>query len=156
MQREKMRSAPITEWKHFRDWVLTMMSCQLYASEQGLKKESDGYSLTVYTLWTIAKSTHYEKMRADIDLFEIYELINWMSTIVGNLHPHFKIGSPLRTHITKQKISEATQIACKVGTCPNRLWNLAVGGGERQEVDFPVLMKMLDDNTQYPKLWTRA
>ena len=144
-----MRGAPIAQWKHFRDWALTMMSCQLYASDQGLKKESESYSKTVHCLWMVAKYTRREKMRADIDLFGIFELINWMFAIVCSLHPHFRTQSPLRTHITRKKISEATQTAHKAGICPNRLWNLAVGGGERQEVDLPVLMKMFDDDTQY-------
>ena len=145
-----MRSAPVTEWQHFQDWVLMMMSCQLYASDQGLKRESNSYGHIVHTLWMVAQYTRHDKMRADVDLVEICELIDWALSIVCDLHPHFKTQSPLQTHLTKRKISEATQTARKMGICPNRLSNLAVGGGERQGADLPTLIRMLEDNAQHP------
>ena len=147
-RKRKMRSAPSTEWNHFRDWALTMISCQFYASDQGLKDESRGYGNIVHTLWMVARYTRHEKMRPDIDLFQVCELINWMFTVAYYLHPRFKktAYSPLRTHITEREVAEATKTAQKMGVCSNRLWNLAVSGGGSQEVDLPILMRMLDDN----------
>lgn len=45
--------------------------------------------------------------------------------------------------MSKQQIVEANQTAHEKGICMNRLWNLAVGGHEREEVDLPILTRML-------------
>ena len=83
------------------------------------------------------------KKTADVDLFDICELINWLETI--NSFGRTEVGSktPLRTHMSKQQIVEATQTAHEKGICMSRLWNLAVGGHEREEVDLPILTRML-------------
>jgi hypothetical protein len=102
----------------------------------------------VKNLEIVATFTHHDKMlAAGVDLFEVCELVNWMSTINCHIEPSFTSRSPLRTHTSKQKIVEATKTAHKVGICQNRLWNLAVGGGQREEVDLPILMKMVEKHS---------
>lgn len=143
-----MASAPACEWEHFRDWALVMISCQMNASNQGLNHESQKWGRIVFNLSMVAKYIRRKKMLASVDLFEVCELINWMSTINSYIHPCYDSKTPIRTHISKQKISEATQTAHQEGICQNRLWNLTVGGGEREEVDLPILMMMLNKHTQ--------
>ncbi|MCJ1374270.1 hypothetical protein MMC20_005502 [Loxospora ochrophaea] len=142
--RRKMTNAPHSEWKRFREWALVLMSCQISAKEQGLE---DGWKWgnVVHDLSTVAQFTRRDKMMASVDLFEICELINWMSTVNSHLYPFLRSQLPLRTHISKQKIVDATHTAYKVGICQNRLWNLTVGGGEREEVDLPILMMMVEE-----------
>lgn len=148
-----MINAPACEWKCFRDWALVTMSCQMNSKTQGLDLESWKWAEIAHNLSIVATFTRRDKMlAANVDLFQVHELINWMVTINSHLHPSFEPHSPLRTHITKQKIVEATQTAQKVGICQNRLWNLTVGGGEREEVDLPILMAVVEKHsTQFMK-----
>ena len=135
--------APACEWKAFRDCALVMISCQQNANEQGLSEESRKWGRIVENLSSVAQRTSPEKMSKSVDLFGVCELINWLSTINSYLHPSHTFQKPLRAHISQRTIFEATQTAHQEGICQNRLWNLTVGGGEREEIDLPILMKML-------------
>ncbi len=135
--------SPACEWKAFRDCALVMISCQQNANEQGLSEESRKWGRIVENLSSVAQRTSPEKMSKSVDLFGVCELINWLSTINSYLHSGHTFQKPLRAHISQQKIFEATQTAHQEGICQNRLWNLTVGGGEREEIDLPILMEML-------------
>ena len=124
-----------------------IMSCLLSSKAQELKEERFKWGKVVNNFSIVAEFTHRDKMLPSVDLFEVCELINWMTTINGHSKTSFKSHTPLRTHITKQKFFEAIQTAQNVGICPNRLWNLAVGGGEREEVDLPILMMMVNKHS---------
>ena len=143
-----MAAAPACEWRHFRDWALVVISCLLNAGNQGLIEESHGWGSLVFGLSMLADTIPREKLPADVDLFEVFELINWMSTIDSYVHPLVDRQVSVRTHLSKRKIFEATQTARQAGICQNRLWNLTVGGGEREEIDLPVLMMMLNKHSQ--------
>ena len=125
-----------------------MISCQLNAGNLGLDRESQNWGKISHNLSIVASYTRREKMFASVDLFKVCELINWISTVNSYIHPHYNSKTPMRTHISKQKIFEATQMARQAGICQNRLWNLTVGGAEREEVDLPILMGMLNEHTQ--------
>ena len=163
-----MENAPRCEWKHFRDWVLQLIACLMNASDQNyerdnvsdpvlkkgkasnqtLKEELWNWGRVIYEFSSVAKYTDRGKITASIDLFEIYELINWMLSINSFLISAYDSHSPLRTHISRHDIVEATQTARKVGICQNRLWNLTIGSGRREEADLPILMTMLS-KSQY-------
>jgi hypothetical protein len=138
---QKLTNAPACEWKHFRDWALMLMSCQMNSKNQGSDAESWKWGRVVWNFYIVAQSTRSDKMIASVDLFETCELINWMLAVNAYIHPSYKPQSPVRTHISEQKLTEAIQTAEKSGICRNRLWNLTIGGGEREEVDLPVFMK---------------
>ena len=140
--------APACEWKHFRDWALVVISCQLNASEQGLKVETWNWALIIHSLSMEAHFPGHEKPKASVNLFDVCELINWLNTINSFVLPSFKNEQPLRTHISKQEIVEAIQTAHQKGICINWLWNLTVGGREREEVDLPILMRMLQSQNR--------
>ena len=141
--------APACEWTSFWECALVIVSCQLNVSEQGLKDECQKWAHIVWNLAIVVQFTKHEKMRATIDLFEVCELINWLSAINSFDQPNFVSKDPLRAHISRQEMDEAFQTAHEKGICMNRLWNLTVGGGEREEVDLPILMKMLQS-----QIWT--
>ena len=138
--------APGCDWKPFRDWVLIMISCQLNANEQGQNGETWKWARIGTNLSNVASSTSHERTE-DFALFDVCELINWVSTINSHIHSSVRSQKPLRTHMSKQVISEAIQTAARKGICQNRLWNLAVAGDNREEVDLPILMKMLQSKT---------
>ena len=144
-----MNRAPIAEWKHFREWALTMASCQLHASDRALKNETRHFARVVHTLWILARYIRHDKVLPEAELFGVYELINWMRSIAGYLHPEFRTDSPLRTAITTKEVFKAIQMARELGVCSNRLWNLAISDGEKEEVNLPILVKMLSDNTHF-------
>lgn len=135
--------APACDWTSFRECALVVISCQMNASEQGLEDETQKWAWLVYNLACVARCTIPEKMRAIVDLFEVCELINWLSAVNSFDKPYFELKEPLRAHISRQKMDEAFQTAREQGICMSRLWNLTVGGGEREEVDLPILMEML-------------
>jgi hypothetical protein len=139
-----MRDAPSCEWKHFQDWAVMIMSCHINSKFQGLEKESLKWGHVIYSFFMVAMYMQRDKMHALVDLFEVGELINWMLTINCHLNSCFKSRNPLRAHITKQIYLEAFRTAHEAGICQNRLWSLAVGGGGREEVDLPILMRMVN------------
>ena len=136
--------APPCEWTSFRDFALVFISCQLNSNMEGSERGHMDWSWRVENLTQIAQCIEHEKMKPSVNLFDVCELINWLSAINSFIQPPFKYQlQPLRAHISKQVLSEATQTAHSNGICKNRLWNLTVGAGEREEVDLPILMKML-------------
>ncbi len=148
IKQEMEDAAPACEWKNFRDWALVVVSCQLNAKKQGLEEETWNWALTVHNLSVEAHFPGDEKPMASTILFDVCELINWLDTINSFIYPSFKDRQPLRTHIFKEEIVEATQTAHQKGICMNRLWNLTVGGHEREEVDLPILMRMLQSQSR--------
>ena len=146
-------TAPACEWKRFRDWALVVISCQLNASKQGLEEEVWSWGWILYHLTCEAHFSGHgnpgnQRLTPSVNLFDVCELINWLDTINSFIQPSFTYREPLRTHISKETIVQATEIAHQEGICVNRLWNLTVGGREREEVDLPVLMKMLQRQSQ--------
>ena len=109
--KQKMENtpAPACEWKHFRDWALVVISCQLNASEQGLKIETEGWALIILHLsMKVYKISGHEKPKASVNLFDLCELINWLNTINSFVVSDFEDKQPLRTHISRQEIIKAT------------------------------------------------
>lgn len=140
--------APPCAWIQFREWSLVLMSCELNAKNQELLAQ--GYHLgaivrELYTLVGFASGAEFVS-NSKVDSFEIYELINWMQEIHYHLYPLYKPHLPMRTHLHGKKVIEAISTAQKYGICLHRFWNLAVGSAEREEVDLPVLMTMVEHN----------
>ena len=143
--------APGCSWKLFRDWALAMISCQLNAHEQGQKDRTWKWARIGTNSSNVASSTSHERMEGSA-LFDVCELINWVSTINSHIHPSLTSRKLLRTYVSKQEISEAIQTAAREGICQNRLWNIAVAGDNREEVDLPILMKMLSSKSMHQSL----
>ena len=146
-------NAPACEWKHFRDWALVVVSCLLNASKQRLEEEVWSWAWISHNLSSEAHFRGHgnpgnERLDAFVNLFDVCELINWLDTINSFIQPSFTHGQSLRTHISKEAIIQATETARQEGVCMNRVWNLTVGGHEREEVDLPVLMRMLQCQSQ--------
>ena len=148
-RRQRMTNAPASKWKPFRDWSLTLMACLLYACDQSWKQWINAYGEIIGRLFAVTKNTQIEETSKDIDFFGVCELTNWMWTVLCQLNPTYQENTPTRTHITEKRINEAHETAVRLGICPSRLWNLAVLGAERQEMDLPTVMMMLEGNLNY-------
>lgn len=72
---------------------------------------------------------------------EIYELLYWMFLIVGEERELDLFLPPTRLY--QARVSEAFEIARKLGICQNRLWNLAIAS-QREQFDIPALMKLAE------------
>ena len=140
-----MQDAPKCEWKRFRDWALVIISCQMNAQDQGLYDESHSWGNIVEYVYLGALNTSPEKMLADLNSFDICELINWILTASSDRLYSYR-WEPLQAHVSKKLTYKATEVARQKGICQNRLWNLAVGGNEEELAILPLLMQMLEDD----------
>ncbi|KAK6504867.1 hypothetical protein TWF481_006804 [Arthrobotrys musiformis] len=159
---------PASSWKNFRDWVMTVISCQMSISSEerdNLPPESKLFHLAASITLLNGLLEEYKRegtfydgvfLRDKIgglrqtDPFAVCEIIYWATRVQrdfgtsdyseGIWSPHFL---PLNVYGRTVKI--ATFEANKLGICPNRLWNLR-NATERGEVDFPALMELVKAN----------
>ena len=146
--KQRMNVAPTCQWKNFREWVLTGMSCRLNAFRLNSESRQDwtwidtSFELLVEHMEKMPKAN--EKMHASVDLFGIYELIYWMSTFkevpipTAHLHPQ---------QVFQPVVLEISKAAHKLGICQNRLWNLAIGCTREQD-DLPALIALAKTSPQ--------
>ncbi|KAK6338173.1 hypothetical protein TWF730_002248 [Orbilia blumenaviensis] len=162
------RVVPLSPWKNFRDWVMTVVSCQMSVTREemiDLPSDSNFFHLatSIMLLNGILEGHHQEGAFYDgvwltdkrtgiqeTDPFSVCEIIYWAVRVQrdfraldyseGIWSPHFL---PLNVYGRAVKI--ATSEANELGICPNRLWNLR-NATERGEVDFPALMELVKAN----------
>jgi len=164
--KERMKKiAPACEWKLFREWALTAISCQAcLTSDQKLTKAHTHIASAVYGLCTIlkrskAKSEKYIRPSFDgpslengpektlVNIATVCNVLSWMMIIQDEIvvHPDDLDSLDrkfLPPTLTLPVIENASKDLQQLGICKNRLWNL-VTLSERQENDLPDFMQAL-------------
>ncbi|KAK6345452.1 hypothetical protein TWF718_007368 [Orbilia javanica] len=159
---------PMASWKNFRDWIMTVISCQMSISHEerdGLPPDSKFFHLAAAVTALNGLLEEYKREGAfydgiflrdnkgglrETDPFAVCEIIYWAIRVQrdfstsdyseGIWSPNF-----LPMNVYGRTVKIATSEANKLGICPNRLWNLR-NATERGEVDFPALMELVKAN----------
>lgn len=165
--RELMGHAvPRCKWDRFRDWALTLISCQASCTpEQMLLRPHFHLSAAAKTChWLLYQYKDERREMTNVlldkdgteqigDPFGVCEIIYWMQIVqhhltgIGGilesrLGPEF-----LQPSITAPAVEEATRKAHEIGLCRNRLWNLSILS-ERKYVDLPALVETAAEHPQ--------
>ncbi|KAF3214367.1 hypothetical protein TWF106_009057 [Orbilia oligospora] len=159
---------PVSPWTNFRDWVITVISCQMSVShEERDSLPSDSKFFHLAASITVLNGLLEEYKREgnfydgvflkddkgglrETDPFTVCEIIYWAIRVQrdfgtsdyseGIWSPHF-----IPLNIYGRTVKTATFEANNLRICPNRLWNLR-NATERGEVDFPALMELVKAN----------
>lgn len=158
---------PSCKWAPFRDWALTLISCQTSASAKELEHRAY-YQLaeavnTCHWLTyqykdgrrTMSEMLHTKNnTEVPVDVFGVCEIIYWMqivqlhligsaAPVEGRLGPEF-----LQLSITAPVVEKAVREAREANLCQHRLWNLSIVC-ERKYVDLPALVEVAAANPQF-------
>jgi hypothetical protein len=133
-----------------RQWVLVITACLLNAHSRGWDNEIVRWSDFIQGCISSARDELERIVKGPSGevLFGVCELLNWVAAVLlrANISSPVlntarePIHSPIRGHISNEKVLEATKIAKDLGICQNHLWNLAVAGGN--EKDIPILVQI--------------
>lgn len=157
LKKQMKGRAPACRWESYRDWAVTMMSCQwAMPLKKGATRSHTHLSTAAYYCYRIlavckkdgkrvTNELFGERLRARLDdLFGVCEIIYWMQTIQGHLKvaqvPEGKWGPDfVPREIVEPRSDSALETANQIGICRNRLWALTTVS-ERGEADLPELI----------------
>ncbi|KAL6231298.1 hypothetical protein BDW75DRAFT_244026 [Aspergillus navahoensis] len=158
-------SPPLSQWRAFWDWAVTVVCCEVSCSE------ADKLRRPFFHLAAAANSCHWllveykdgrrdcsnllfgpDSKEAEVDLFSVCEMIYWLVTVQSSLGRNDVLEGRwgpdfLAPSITEGPIVRAAAEARTAGICEDRLWNLALVS-DRKQVDLPCLMEAVTNNAK--------
>lgn len=131
--RNAMWRAPKCDWTLFRDWVIAKLACRFNAGV---------YNSGMGSGWSreLMQQLTNHATPPDIDISDVYELVEWVS-IIDRRANHSLEPTTYPDAGYHSKISEARQLAARLGICPWRLENITKATS-RSAQDLPAILSL--------------